>query len=932
MRLRTFGAVLLEGPDGPMSGVAVQRRRLALLALLAGSGGISRDRVVGLLWPESDEERARHALAQLIHTLRRTLGEDGVEGGAAVLRLNSERVASDVEDFAAAIQRGDHERAATLYRAPFLDGFYLDGCPEFERWVEERRAELAGAAEGALQALTVDASRRGDHAQAVNWCRRLAVLRPLDSRVALLLMQAMAAAGDPAGAIQHGRTHEALVRAELDFPPDKSVLDFVAALRAGSGAVPTVGDAAPGRSGPEEPIAHGEAAVGAVARPTFAPVATGPIARARRKGIVIGATVGAAAFVATAVMLGLRSAGVPANADSGPWVVIADAENGTGDAVFEHAVPVALAASLAQSPRVRVVAPDRVGRALTRMRRPATDSVITERLAREVATREGAAVVAVPVIHKVADAYELSVRVIDGANGSVLAFPTARAANRAGVMGALDRLGRELRRDLGESMWSVGRNTIALPRVTTSSLDALEKYADGNLAWRHARVGEARDLWTQAATLDTAFAAAHAALGMLEYWDNRPSQGEHHFAQALAHLDVLPERERILTRAAALEWRGDRDSAAKLLAPFLIGHPDDVDALAAIAYDYFRMRRYANADELYARLLAIDSMNVVAWINRAEAENDLGRRTEALRAFGRAFTLEPSVFTANNNLNLEFASVLVAAGLRDSAQRVIEQLSTSSDPLRRARGLRSMAFLAEISGRYGDAVPALTDAVAISRATHSGISEIRNRLLLATALTELGRRADAGRQLDSAYGVMGSVDVEPTLLYWLGKALARAGDVNQASHALAMLQTSRATGPAFRSALEALSAEVLAAQRRPADARAHAEAAVNADSSAQAMESLAFVLENSGAPDRAADCYRWLETHARGFGSEAQHEGQFAPFWTGQAYERAGNIQGARLAYERFLTQWPSADTVSIPAVADAQRRLRHLRSGDSRG
>ncbi len=270
-------------------------------------------------------------------------------------------------------------------------------------------------------------------------------------------------------------------------------------------------------------------------------------------------------------MLGLRSAGVPANADSGPWVVIADAENGTGDAVFDHTVPVALAASLAQSPRIRVVAPDRVGRALMRMRRPATDSVITERFAREIARREGAAIVAVPVINKVGRAYELSARVIDGANGSVLAFPTARAANRADVMAALDRLGRELRRDLGESMWSVGRNTIALPRVTTSSLDALEKFADGSLAWRRARMGEARDLWTQAASLDTAFAAAHAALGMLEYWDNKPSQGEQHFAQALSHLDVLPERERILIRAAALEWRGDRDSAVSFSRRFSSG-------------------------------------------------------------------------------------------------------------------------------------------------------------------------------------------------------------------------------------------------------------------------------------------------------------------------------------------------------------------------
>jgi hypothetical protein len=44
---------------GLLSGEAAQPRRLALLALLvrAGDRGISRDRLVGYLWPDADEER-----------------------------------------------------------------------------------------------------------------------------------------------------------------------------------------------------------------------------------------------------------------------------------------------------------------------------------------------------------------------------------------------------------------------------------------------------------------------------------------------------------------------------------------------------------------------------------------------------------------------------------------------------------------------------------------------------------------------------------------------------------------------------------------------------------------------------------------------------------------------------------------------------------
>jgi DNA-binding SARP family transcriptional activator len=59
-RLRTLGGALIEGPEGPLTGAVSQRRPLALLSLVAASrAGVSRDRVVALLWPESDDEHAR---------------------------------------------------------------------------------------------------------------------------------------------------------------------------------------------------------------------------------------------------------------------------------------------------------------------------------------------------------------------------------------------------------------------------------------------------------------------------------------------------------------------------------------------------------------------------------------------------------------------------------------------------------------------------------------------------------------------------------------------------------------------------------------------------------------------------------------------------------------------------------------------------------
>ncbi|MFN2564352.1 MAG: winged helix-turn-helix domain-containing protein, partial [Gemmatimonadaceae bacterium] len=76
MRLRTFGGISVDGAPQALGGAATQRRPLALLALLAAAGdrGISRERLLALLWPESNTEQARNALRQTLYALRRDLG------------------------------------------------------------------------------------------------------------------------------------------------------------------------------------------------------------------------------------------------------------------------------------------------------------------------------------------------------------------------------------------------------------------------------------------------------------------------------------------------------------------------------------------------------------------------------------------------------------------------------------------------------------------------------------------------------------------------------------------------------------------------------------------------------------------------------------------------------------------------------------------
>ena len=106
LRLETLGGLTLTDPDGHH--VAPQRLRLALLAVLAVAGdrGVTRDKLVASLWPESTADNARHALEQLLYSLRRQI-PGGLILGTDPLRLDSSRVTTDVAEFGSRIAARD---------------------------------------------------------------------------------------------------------------------------------------------------------------------------------------------------------------------------------------------------------------------------------------------------------------------------------------------------------------------------------------------------------------------------------------------------------------------------------------------------------------------------------------------------------------------------------------------------------------------------------------------------------------------------------------------------------------------------------------------------------------------------------------------------------------------------------------------------------
>jgi len=259
--ISTLGGLTIRADGRPLRGDRLSPHVLACLALLAHAGdrGVPRERLEMLLWEGRPPSESSSLMDHILAAIRWELGPADVLIGDRVIQLEPSLVDSDVGRFTAMVRAERLADAVAEYHGPFLYGFSLAQAPAFAMWVEHTGAEIAFEYAIALERLAREAEARGDHVDAVRWWRKLVGQDPLNGRLTLALMHALAAAGDRAGAIEQASIYEVLIEEELELPPDRGVVAFAEQLRAGwhprdAEADPWPGDAA-GSSRATAPLA-----------------------------------------------------------------------------------------------------------------------------------------------------------------------------------------------------------------------------------------------------------------------------------------------------------------------------------------------------------------------------------------------------------------------------------------------------------------------------------------------------------------------------------------------------------------------------------------------------------------------------------------------------------------------------------------------------
>jgi predicted ATPase len=217
---------MVEWAGRPLD-VARRQVRALLYRLAAAEEPVPRDHLSYLFWPDHADATARRNLTGLLAHLRRALPEPAsLVTTREQVGLADARVWTDVRVFSWLCPPYiDHppvdalRQAVDLYRGPFLDGFSLPECPEFEEWALQERYGLELRYLKALAGLVQDLTDEGEYVHAIEYAQRYLSTDELAEEMHRQLIDLYALAGDRSAALRQYEQCALVLERELGVSP-----------------------------------------------------------------------------------------------------------------------------------------------------------------------------------------------------------------------------------------------------------------------------------------------------------------------------------------------------------------------------------------------------------------------------------------------------------------------------------------------------------------------------------------------------------------------------------------------------------------------------------------------------------------------------------------------------------------------------------------
>jgi DNA-binding SARP family transcriptional activator/TolB-like protein/Tfp pilus assembly protein PilF len=792
VELRILGPLLVSASDGrDVDALVRQSKRTALLAYLAASGphGLHRrDTLLALFWPESDESHARAALSQALYVLRNALGEQAILGrGDDEVGLAAEVVWCDAVAFEAALGAGKPDEALALYRGDLLEGFFVTGAPEFERWLDRERARLRQRAADGAWALAETKAADGNAVEAERWARWAADLLPADEAVVRRLMTFLFELGDRAAAVRAYEAFAWRLAQEYELEPSAETQGVAEAIRMA-----------------ERP--SGTRSETSMAAPLPSQATGSASWHFRLAGAFTGLVVAAVLALGYAVVT--HSRGEARLSSHIPRVLVLPFQNlgAAEDSYFAEGITHEITTRLALVDRLTVVGAQAASRyeAADRTARQLHEAVGADYVLEGTVSWQRSAVgpgrVRVrPELINARDETQIWSAVLDEDMDMTKLFALlSELADRVvrEVPGALERPRRHL-----------------VNAVPTTNLEAYDYYLRGReftrRTWTTNNSRAAVQMLERAVARDSNFALARAWLAIASiqaYW--RHGLGAEHLEEAeraaLASLKVEPDLGDGHLALGMFYYAccEDYERAMGQFRTALAATPGDPLVLMFIGNTYKRQGRWQEALGYYERAATLDPGWRVPRLNLAQVYLYLRRYEDAQREIERALAIEPQELYA-------YATWVWIPLLRDGdvaeARRVVRDAARAADGFAELR----LPFYVELLGRdfhaaldfAGRNQPDLTRRETGPEVFDADDWFVSEHLRQAVVLVQLGDSGPARVHFDSAVTQLGdrvrhAVPHSRRARVWLrsGLALAYAG-LGRRAAALEQAKLVRAADP-----------------------------------------------------------------------------------------------------------------------------------------
>jgi tRNA A-37 threonylcarbamoyl transferase component Bud32/tetratricopeptide (TPR) repeat protein len=615
------------------------------------------------------------------------------------------------------------------------------------------------------------------------------------------------------------------------------------------------------------------------------------------------------------------------------------------DTSLGSAVTEAVRADLGESSVISVVPASMVGAALTRMQRP-TSSRLDLSLAREVAQREGVRAVVDGNVRQLGDGYLLSLKLVAAESGDELASFHETIDGPKQLIPAVDKLVRQLRGKIGESLKAVRANP-ALEEVTTPSLAALKKYAAGvRAADMEADYQKAGGLLREAVAEDTTFAAAYRKLGIVLSNIDRPrEQSDSAFERAFRYRDRLTDRERNLAIGSYYFVGPGRDRRQAATAFETILEHDSMNSVAINNYAIILADRrdWARSEMVLRPVATSRTATLQAITNLVLALLEQNKIDQADSVVAAAMKAHPS----SELVSMLKVSVLYARGLVDSTAGILAgKRSGDTDADMRANAAARLADIEMLRGHLASYARLNADGYALDSARGSPrapLSEALDSAFVATWFLE--RPAQSVRLLDAALvrTPLRSISEPRRPALRVATLYALAGRPDRA-RSIVTQYSSEMRDTALRNEqapeLHNTMAEIALAERRPMDAVSEIrQGDQRVDGPADGCEPC-FLGRLGRAYDQANMGDSTIATYERYLAAPDVLAGfqLVGAIYTagvhkrlGELYEARGDREKALSHYLAFIALWKDADPELQPKVAQAKARVARLKDSERR-